>query len=138
MTLPESAGDLHEMIQIISFTGDQMSAPHIEPFHPVQILPELCLQRIEHFLEIITRRLAKCMKMQSLHPLGKRCQIFGIDSEPASGKTRIIYIRLYDTAMRVDSQSGGDSSPFGGVRFVEGLDPGIESLELRDTVECDV
>ena len=62
--------ELFQQGDVISGLGDVMSAAEVHPFHPVQILPELVLDRPERGFERIGALFAERVEMDAVH-LGK-------------------------------------------------------------------
>ena len=76
-------------------------------------MPELFFESVKDLGQVVRRRLAQCVKVQPLNTFGKGIANFrGTDTETTTRERRIIYIRINDRAMRIDTQarSGTDTA----------------------------
>ena len=120
------------MLHIVSFTGHQMSPAHIDPFQSGKQMSETFFDTPQRFFQIIRRRLAQRVEMQSLYPFGQRISQNGSrNTETTSRSTRIIKRRFHIGIFGIDAQTTGNLSTRGRHRR-------IMVIKLRQRIERDV
>lgn len=101
---------LYEVSCVITLSCHQVAAPHINPFGLRQQMSELVFKGLKHLGQVVRRGFAQRMKVQALNAFGKTIADFGgADTEATTRKCRIVYVRIYDGAMWIDTQTGADT-----------------------------